>query len=97
MSISEMLRQPTWDNETYYIQRYHQRGVSLAGNRFYRYIAIALWERGELTVRDKYELEDDIQRETWILEKEPSILYEFDQWWEWQLHLIGWESFYVYE
>jgi hypothetical protein len=55
-----------------------------------------MWERGELTVIDKYEVESDIRRVEWILEKEPSILYDFDQWWEWQLHLIGWEPFYVY-
>lgn len=96
LTMSEMLREPTWENETYYIQRYHQRGVSFAGNQFYRHIAVAMWERGELTVRDQYEVESDIRRVEWILEKEPSILYDFDQWWEKQLHEIGWKPFDIY-
>jgi hypothetical protein len=49
-------------------------------------IFIAVLENAEIFEHEQWEMEKDMRDLPWVWVHEPSILYNFEQWWEKQLH-----------
>lgn len=81
---------------TYYLQTYEQTGRTDLGAVVYRQLQVALLEGADLMLRERHELEDAMQHTPWTWSKEPSFLYQFEQWWEKALQDVGWQSAIVH-
>jgi hypothetical protein len=46
--------------------------------------------------RELHELEDALESVPWTWSQDPSILHQFEAWWEKALHDQGWEKVRVY-
>ena len=77
---------------TYYLQSYKQEGRTLYGSVVRRHILVAVLDGADLLKRELWELEDAMENMPWTWSQDPSILHQFEVWWEKALHDIGWEK-----
>ena len=77
---------------TYYLQTYSQTGHTLNGALVHRQIQVALLDGTDLLLREQHEVEDAMESIPWTWSQDPSILHQFEEWWEKALHDQGWEK-----
>lgn len=83
------MRGPTYDTITYYFRMYTMGEVTPTLAHVRRDKWAAVFEQAELTHREMWDLERDMRNVPWEWMQEPSIVYDFEQWWEKQLHIRG--------
>ncbi len=81
---------------TYYLKTYQQEGTTAGASEVYRQKQVAILEGADLLPRELHELEDAMDHTPWTWKQNPSILYQFEAWWEKALHNTGWEKARVY-
>jgi len=94
--ITKMPIGPRINTNTYYLQRYEQQGMTEERSTVYRHLRVALLDGADLLPRETHELEDAMENLPWIWSLAPSILHQFEAWWEKALHDQGWEKARVY-
>lgn len=80
------------DTCTYFVYPYYQRGITEARSIVERQMEVAVLDGCDLTTREWYEIERDIERSPWKWPNKPNFLTQFDQWFEYTLNEIGWEK-----
>ena len=81
---------------TYYLQTYEQEWTTAEGSEVYRRLQVALLDGADLLQREQHELEDAMESLPWNWSLAPSILYQFERWWEKALHDQGVKKVRVY-
>lgn len=88
--------QPRITTNTYYLQTYEQAGYTLSRAVVYRQLQIALLEGADLLMREVRDLEYAMDDQPWTWRQNPSILHQFEEWWEKALHDRHWERVIVH-
>jgi hypothetical protein len=77
------------DRTTYYFKLYTLAETTKAMAGVHKTTMVAVLEGAKLTYREMYDMERDMLKLPWEWDKEPSVIYEFEAWWEKQLHVRG--------
>lgn len=80
---------PPYEQATYYVHKCVTKSVTEAGSVVRKELRILLLEGSDLFPSELSDMRRDLRSLPWKWERAPSILYEFDKWWEWQLHMNG--------
>jgi len=83
------LQGPTYDTISYYFRMYAMDEITPALAHVRKYMWVAVFEQSELLSRELWDLERDMRHVPWEWVQLPSFLYEFEAWWERQLHIRG--------
>jgi hypothetical protein len=86
-----MLPLPRIVTNTYYLQTYAQEGITECRSVVFRHLRVAIVDGADLLAREKHELEHEMDHVPWLWKLAPSILHQFEAWWEKALHDQGWE------
>jgi hypothetical protein len=84
------------ETNTYYLQTYAQEGITECRSGVFRHLRVAIVDGADLLVREMHELEREMDHIPWLWKLAPSILYQFEAWWEKALHDQGWERARIY-
>ena len=91
-----LLMLPRIETNTYYVQTYAQEGITECRSKVFRHLRVAIVDGADLLVREMHELEREMDHVPWLWELAPSILHQFEAWWEKTLHDQGWEKVRLY-
>jgi hypothetical protein len=77
---------------SYYRQTWREVAYTWAGAKVIRSVVVGVWEGGELTRNDKWELDSLLLNQEWEWVTEPSFLKAFNKWYEKVLHDLDWQK-----
>lgn len=81
--------EPLYQECSYYLHRQSEQMRTFAGALVHREMWIGLWEDGELHIHEESNIRRALGQQPWVWRNKLNILYNFDQWWERELYLIG--------
>jgi hypothetical protein len=94
--LLQMPLRPAFETNTYYLQTYSQGGVTECRSEVFRDLRVAIVDGADLTCRERHELERAMEDIPWLWRLAPSILHQFEAWWEKALHDKGLKKAHIY-
>jgi len=81
---------------SYYLHLHAEQTYTDAGALVFRELFIGTWEDGGLHMHEEAEVQRDLCQQPWQWRNNPSFLHNFDQWWERETYLLGYNNLFYW-